>query len=162
MVALNSADFELDLDGQLNEYQDRKALGRPVLALSMQGCQIVGRVALFGEFLSHLFLPFILAFVGCGLQRSNRPNHLTRPREHPQYNQFTSGAAPPSSICIADMLDASINKAQPTMFVNIGLQNELLKTVLDPINGQLTGTRTRYVVLLFFLLSDCQNSQFLL
>jgi hypothetical protein len=30
--------------------------------------------------------------------------------------------APHSAICIADMLDASINKAQPTMFVNIGLQ----------------------------------------
>ena len=37
MVALSSADFELDLDGQLNEYQDRKAMGRPVLALSIAG-----------------------------------------------------------------------------------------------------------------------------
>jgi hypothetical protein len=54
--------------------------------------------------------------------------------------------APPSAICIADMLDASINKSQPTMFVNIGLQNGvLLRTVLDPINGQLTDTRTRFV-----------------
>jgi splicing factor 3B subunit 3 len=44
------------------------------------------------------------------------------------------------------MLDASINKTQPTMFVNIGLQNGvLLRTVLDPVNGQLTDTRTRYV-----------------
>lgn len=52
--------------------------------------------------------------------------------------------APPSSICIADMLDASINKTHPTMFVNIGLQNGvLLRTVLDPVNGQLTDTRTR-------------------
>lgn len=56
--------------------------------------------------------------------------------------------APPSSICIADMLDAGINKTQPTMFVNIGLQNGvLLRTVLDPINGQLTDTRTRLVLL---------------
>lgn len=32
------------------------------------------------------------------------------------------------------------------MFVNIGLQNGvLLRTVLDPVNGQLTDTRTRYV-----------------
>ena len=37
VVALNSADFELDLDGQLNEYQDRKAMGSPVLALSTSG-----------------------------------------------------------------------------------------------------------------------------
>jgi hypothetical protein len=35
------------------------------------------------------------------------------------------------------MLDASINKTHPTMFVNIGLQNGvLLRTVLDPVNGQ--------------------------
>ncbi len=54
------------------------------------------------------------------------------------------------------------------MFVNIGLQNELLKTVLDPINGQLTDTRTRYVVLLFFvfcpiakILNFCSDIRFL-
>jgi splicing factor 3B subunit 3 len=31
----------------------------------------------------------------------------------------------PLSICIADMLDVSINKTHPTMFVNISLQNGL-------------------------------------
>ena len=38
VVALNSAElvyFELDLDGQLNEYQDRKAMGSTVLAMSI-------------------------------------------------------------------------------------------------------------------------------
>lgn len=38
VVALSSAElvyFELDLDGQLNEYQDRMAIGSTVLALSM-------------------------------------------------------------------------------------------------------------------------------
>ena len=51
--------------------------------------------------------------------------------------------APPSAICIDDMLDAGINKTQLTTFVNIGLQNGvLLRTVLDPVNGQLTDTRT--------------------
>ena len=40
VVALSSADselvyFELDLDGQLSEYQDRKAMGSTVLALSI-------------------------------------------------------------------------------------------------------------------------------
>ena len=40
------------------------------------------------------------------------------------------------------------------MFVNIGLQNGvLLRTVLDPINGQLTDTRTRYVLCDVMLLS---------
>jgi splicing factor 3B subunit 3 len=38
VVALGSAEivyFELDLDGQLNEYQDRKAMGSTVLALGL-------------------------------------------------------------------------------------------------------------------------------
>jgi hypothetical protein len=38
VVALSSAElvyFELDLDGQLNEYQDRKAMGSTVLAMSI-------------------------------------------------------------------------------------------------------------------------------
>lgn len=38
VVALSSAElvyFELDLDGQLNEYQDRKAMGSTILALSI-------------------------------------------------------------------------------------------------------------------------------
>jgi splicing factor 3B subunit 3 len=44
------------------------------------------------------------------------------------------------------MLDASIDKNMPTLFVNIGLANGvLLRTVLDPVNGQLTDTRTRQV-----------------
>jgi len=72
--------------------------------------------------------------------------------------------APPSAICIADMLDASINKSQPTMFVNIGLQNGvLLRTVLDPINGQLTDTRTRCVVCCspyLFFFSPCLSLMF--
>ncbi len=42
------------------------------------------------------------------------------------------------------MLDAGIDKNQPTTFVNIGLVNGvLLRTVLDPIQGSLTDTRTR-------------------
>ena len=52
--------------------------------------------------------------------------------------------APPSAICIAEMLDASIDKNRPTLFVNIGLTNGvLLRTVLDPVQGSLTDTRTR-------------------
>jgi splicing factor 3B subunit 3 len=52
--------------------------------------------------------------------------------------------APPSSICIAEMMDFSITKVEPVMFVNIGLQNGvLLRTVLDPTSGQLVDTRTR-------------------
>ncbi|KAF8639781.1 hypothetical protein AX17_001041 [Amanita inopinata Kibby_2008] len=134
VVALSSAElvyFELDLDGQLNEYQDRKAMGSTVLALS------VGEVPEGRQRTSYLA-------VGCEDQTvriiSLDPEHTL------ETISLQALTAPPSAICIADMLDASINKAQPTMFVNIGLQNGvLLRTVLDPINGQLTDTRTRFL-----------------
>ena len=62
----------------------------------------------------------------------------------PQRTVSLQALTAPSAICIADMLDASINKAQPTMFINIGLQSGvLLRTVLDLINGLLKDTRTR-------------------
>ena len=44
------------------------------------------------------------------------------------------------------MLDTSIDKVHPTLFVNIGLQTGvLLRTVLDAANGELTDTRTRFL-----------------
>ncbi|KIY53064.1 hypothetical protein FISHEDRAFT_63486 [Fistulina hepatica ATCC 64428] len=134
VVALSSAElvyFELDLDGQLNEYQDRKAMGSTVLALSI-GEVPDGRQR----------TPYLA--VGCEDQ-TVRIISLD-PDSTLETISLQALTAPPSAICIADMLDASINKAQPTMFVNIGLQNGvLLRTVLDPINGQLTDTRTRFL-----------------
>ncbi|KAF7428013.1 pre-mRNA-splicing factor rse1 [Pleurotus ostreatus] len=134
VVALSSAElvyFELDLDGQLNEYQDRKAMGSTVLALSI-GEVPDGRQR----------TPYLA--VGCEDQ-TVRIISLD-PDSTLETISLQALTAPPSSICIADMLDASINKSQPTMFVNIGLQNGvLLRTVLDPINGQLTDTRTRFL-----------------
>ncbi|KAL9708619.1 pre-mRNA-splicing factor rse1 [Leucoagaricus gongylophorus] len=134
VVALSSAEivyFELDLDGQLNEYQDRKAMGSTVLALSISGVP-EGRQR----------TPYLA--VGCEDQ-TVRIISLD-PESTLETISLQALTAPPSAICIADMLDASINKSQPTMFVNIGLQNGvLLRTVLDPINGQLTDTRTRFL-----------------
>ncbi|KAN0091266.1 CPSF A subunit region domain containing protein [Tylopilus felleus] len=134
VVALSSAElvyFELDLDGQLNEYQDRKAMGSTVLALS---------IAEVPE--DRQRTPFLA--VGCEDQ-TVRIISLD-PESTLETISLQALTAPPSSICIADMLDASINKTHPTMFVNIGLQNGvLLRTVLDPLNGQLTDTRTRFL-----------------
>ncbi|KAF9523470.1 CPSF A subunit region-domain-containing protein [Crepidotus variabilis] len=134
VVALSSAElvyFELDLEGQLNEYQDRKAMGSTVLALSI-GEVPEGRQR----------TPYLA--VGCEDQ-TVRIISLD-PETTLETISLQALTSPPSSICIADMLDASINKSQPTMFVNIGLQNGvLLRTVLDPIHGQLTDTRTRFL-----------------
>ncbi|TFY79904.1 hypothetical protein EWM64_g4112 [Hericium alpestre] len=134
VVALSSAElvyFELDLDGQLNEYQDRKAMGSTVLALSVAEVP-EGRQR----------TPYLA--VGCEDQ-TVRIISLD-PESTLETISLQALTAPPSAICIADMLDASINRSQPTMFVNIGLQNGvLLRTVLDPVNGQLTDTRTRFL-----------------
>ncbi|KIY70657.1 hypothetical protein CYLTODRAFT_419613 [Cylindrobasidium torrendii FP15055 ss-10] len=134
VVALSSAElvyFELDLEGQLNEYQDRKAMGSTVLALSVAEVP-EGRQR----------TPFLA--VGCEDQ-TVRIISLD-PDTTLETISLQALTSPPSSICIADMLDASINKTQSTMFVNIGLQNGvLLRTVLDPTNGQLTDTRTRFL-----------------
>ncbi|KAJ8076333.1 pre-mRNA-splicing factor rse1 [Marasmius tenuissimus] len=134
VVALSSAElvyFELDLDGQLNEYQDRKAMGSTVLALS------IGEVPEDRQ-----RTPFLA--VGCEDQ-TVRIISLD-PESTLEIISLQALTAPPSAICIASMLDASINKSMPTLFVNIGLQNGvLLRTVLDPVKGQLTDTRTRFL-----------------
>ncbi|KAF8512400.1 CPSF A subunit region-domain-containing protein [Gautieria morchelliformis] len=134
VVALSSAElvyFELDLEGQLNEYQDRKAMGSTVMAMS------VGEVPEGRQRTPYLA-------VGCEDQTVRIVS--LDPESTLDTISLQALTSPPSAICIADMLDASINKGQPTMFVNIGLQNGvLLRTVLDPINGQLTDTRTRFL-----------------
>ncbi|KZS98614.1 hypothetical protein SISNIDRAFT_515078 [Sistotremastrum niveocremeum HHB9708] len=134
VAALSTAElvyFELDSDGQLNEYQDRKAMGSTVLALS------IGEVPE-----GRLRTPYLA--VGCEDQ-TVRIISLD-PESTLETISLQALTAPPSAICIADMLDASIDRNLPTMFVNIGLQNGvLLRTVLDPVNGQLTDTRTRFL-----------------
>ena len=62
VVALSSAElvyFELDLDGQLNEYQDRKAMGSTVLALS------IGEVPEGRQRTPYLVRTHFLCIVGC-------------------------------------------------------------------------------------------------
>ena len=58
--------------------------------------------------------------------------------------------ATPESLCIVEMgaHEKSGDSAGTTgqLFLNIGLQNGvLLRTVLDPVTGDLADTRTRYL-----------------
>jgi hypothetical protein len=148
VVALSSAElvyFELDLEGQLNEYQDRKPLGSTVLAMS------VGAVPEDRQ-----RTPFLA--VGCEDQ-TVRIISLD-PESTLETISLQALTAPPSSLCVAEMLDASVNKSHPTTFVNIGLQNGvLLRTVLDPLTGQLTDTRTRSVVVARLYGADANPAQ---
>lgn len=59
-------------------------------------------------------------------------------------NSHQALTAPPTSICLAEMFDTTVDKNRPTLFLNIGLQTGvLLRTVVDPVNGELTDTRQR-------------------
>ncbi|PWN27033.1 Pre-mRNA-splicing factor RSE1 [Jaminaea rosea] len=123
--------FEQDLDGQLNEYQERKSMGAPIVALSI-GDVPQGRQR----------TPYLA--VGCEDQTvrivSLDPESTLSPIS------IQALTAPPHSICIAEMQDVTVDRNHPTLFVNIGLKNGvLLRTVLDPISGQLTDTRTRFL-----------------
>ncbi|KAJ7736727.1 CPSF A subunit region-domain-containing protein [Mycena maculata] len=119
-VALSSAEivyFELDLDDQLNEYQERKAMGSAILALGI------------GE------------SVGCEDQTvrifSLDPD---RTLENISLQALTS---PPSSICMVEVSGTFLSSIH---FVHIGLRNGvLLQTILDTSNGQLVDMRSRFL-----------------
>ena len=134
VVALSSNElvyFELDMDGQLNEYQERKAMGAAVLTMSMPDCP-EGRQR----------TPYLA--VGC--DDSTVRIISLEPNSTLGSISIQALTAPASSICMAEMQDATIDRNHATTFVNIGLQNGvLLRTVLDAVTGQLTDTRTRFL-----------------
>lgn len=99
VVALSSAElvyFELDLDGQLNEYQDRKAMGSTVLAMSIgevpEGRQRTPYLVSQSCFFSRFWGPVdtFVSKTGCWLRRSNCPYHFPRPREYTRDHQSAS------------------------------------------------------------------------
>ncbi|KAJ9476414.1 Pre-mRNA-splicing factor RSE1 [Pseudozyma hubeiensis] len=134
VVALSSNElvyFELDMDGQLNEYQERKAMGAAVLTMSMADCP-EGRQR----------TPYLA--VGC--DDSTVRIISLEPTSTLASISIQALTAPASSICMAEMHDATVDRNHATTFVNIGLQNGvLLRTVLDAVTGQLTDTRTRFL-----------------
>ncbi|KAJ6482039.1 mono-functional DNA-alkylating methyl methanesulfonate N-term-domain-containing protein [Mycena vitilis] len=131
VVALDSAEivyFELDLDGQLNEYEERKAIGSTILALGI-GAVVDGQQR----------NPYLA--VGCEDQTlqifSLEPEHTL------DALSIQALTAPASSICIAE---ASERVARSICLIHIGLQNGvLLQTILDTSTGQLIDTRSRFV-----------------
>ncbi|GAK61911.1 pre-mRNA-splicing factor rse1 [Moesziomyces antarcticus] len=134
VVALSSNElvyFELDMDGQLNEYQERKAMGAPVLTMSMPECP-EGRQR--------------TAYLAVGCGDSTVRIISLEPSSTLASISIQALTAPASSICMAEMHDSTVDRHHATTFVNIGLQNGvLLRTVLDGVTGQLTDTRTRFL-----------------
>lgn len=134
IAALNNNEivyFELDMDGQLNEFQERKSMGAKVLTMSMAAVPEGRQRTLY-------------VAIGCEDQ-TVRVVSLD-PESTLASISIQALTSVPNSICIAEMNDATIDRNHPTLFVNIGLTNGvLLRTVLDPISGQLTDTRTRFL-----------------
>ncbi|PLW12995.1 hypothetical protein PCANC_20927 [Puccinia coronata f. sp. avenae] len=123
--------FELDLDGQLNEYQEQKEMGATITSLSLSEVP-KGRQR--------------TPFLAIGLENLTVQIISLDPNSVLETISLQALTAVPSSICIAELLDSSIDKNNHTLFVNIGLANGvLLRTVLDSVNGQLTDTRTRFL-----------------
>lgn len=134
VIALSSAElvyFELDVDGTLSEYQDRKSLPANASCLSIADVP-EGRQR----------TPFLA--VGC----ENQTVHIISLDHENTFTTLSLQAltAPPASICLAEMFDTSIDRNRPTVFLNIGLETGvLLRTVVDPVNGELTDTRQRFL-----------------
>ncbi|CAG8434541.1 5348_t:CDS:10 [Diversispora eburnea] len=123
--------FELDNQGQLNEYQDRKEMSANVTCLSV------------GEVPEERQRSRFLA-VGCD---DNAVRILSLDPDNTLEVLSTQGlSAPPQSLSIIEMMDIETDASHGTLYLNIGLQNGvLLRTVLDNITGALTDTRQRFL-----------------
>ncbi|XP_050301727.1 splicing factor 3B subunit 3 isoform X1 [Anthonomus grandis grandis] len=128
--------FEMDPTGSLHEYKERKRMNSDVL------CMALGSVAP-GEQRSW--------FLAVGLADSTVRIISLDPADclAPRAMQPLPSCA--ESLCVVEMGggregDGPSDQAGSTLYLYIGLQNgALLRTVLDPVTGDLTDTRTRYL-----------------
>ncbi|GMK57012.1 hypothetical protein CspeluHIS016_0308520 [Cutaneotrichosporon spelunceum] len=134
VIALSTAElvyFELDDEGSLSEYQEKKSLPGNATCVSIADVPEGRKRTAF------------LA-VGC----DNQTVHVISLEPDNTFETLSLQAltAPPSDICLAEMFDTSIDKNRATMFMTIGLVNGvLLRTVVDPIDGSLSDTRLRFI-----------------
>lgn len=130
VVALSSGElvyFELDSDGQLNEYQDKKEMSGNVTALSV-GSVPEGRQR----------NPYLA--VACD-DSTVRIISLD-PDTTLDSLSVQALTAPASSLSMMAMDDGSSS----TLYLHIGLYNgTYIRTVLEPTSGQLIDTRTRFL-----------------
>ena len=132
--------FEMDSGGQLNEYTERKDMGADVVCMALASVPA-------GELRTR--------FLAVGLNDDTVRIVSLDPKDCLSPLASQGLPSPAESLCIVEMkgLDyenaglSAENQAQAnTLFLNIGLQNgALLRTVLDPVSGELLDTRTRYL-----------------
>ncbi|WVN88505.1 pre-mRNA-splicing factor RSE1 [Cryptococcus depauperatus CBS 7841] len=134
VIALSTAElvyFELDPEGSLSEYQEKKTLPGNATCVGIAEVPEGRRRT-----------PFLA--VGCDNQTVSIIS--LEPDSTLDTLSLQALTAPPTSICLAEIFDTSIDKNRATMFLNIGLMNGvLLRTVVDPIDGSLSDTRLRFL-----------------
>uniref|UniRef100_A0A3Q2ZNV6 Splicing factor 3b, subunit 3 n=1 Tax=Kryptolebias marmoratus TaxID=37003 RepID=A0A3Q2ZNV6_KRYMA len=129
--------FEMDPSGQLNEYTERKEMSADVVCMSLANVPP-------GEQRSR--------FLAVGLVDNTVRIISLDPSDCLQPLSMQALPAQPESLCIVEM--GGLEKQDELgdkgtigfLYLNIGLQNGvLLRTVLDPVTGDLSDTRTRYL-----------------
>lgn len=141
VIALSGGElvyFEMDPTGQLHEYKDRKRMNSDVV------CMALANVAP-GEQRSW--------FLAVGLADNTVRIISLDPSDCLSPRSMQALPVCAESLCIVEMgctdrnpEDAAAASTTSTLYLNIGLQNgALLRTVLDPVSGDLTDTRTRYL-----------------
>ncbi|KAL8746192.1 MAG: hypothetical protein Q9190_001745 [Brigantiaea leucoxantha] len=131
-VALSSGEivyFEMDSDGSLAEYDEKREMSGTVTCLSL-GEVPEGRVR--SQFLA----------VGCD---DSTVRILSLDPDSTLENKSVQAlTSPPSALAIMSMADSTSGGS--TLYLHIGLYSGVyLRTVLDEVTGELSDTRTRYL-----------------
>ncbi|KAJ5814595.1 nuclear mRNA splicing factor [Penicillium riverlandense] len=131
-VALSSGEivyFEMDADGTLAEYDERRQMSGTVTALSL------GRVP-EGRMRS--------SFLAVGCDDSTVRILSLDPDSTLENKSVQALTSAPSSLSIMAMSDSS--SGGTTLYLHIGLYSGVyLRTVLDEVTGELSDTRTRFL-----------------
>ncbi|KAK9464366.1 CPSF A subunit region-domain-containing protein [Lipomyces arxii] len=137
-VALSTGEIvylELDEDGQLNEYQERQAMGAGVLSLSV-GDVPEGQVR--------------NTFLAVGCDDSTVRIISLDPENTLESLSVQALTAPPSAVRIMSMPDSafadSTGPVGSSLYLHIGLQNGVyLRAALDDVSGTLSDTTTQFL-----------------
>ena len=132
VVALSSGEivyFEMDADGNLNEYDERREMTGTVTCLSL-GEVPEGRVR--------------SSFLAVGCDDSTVRILSLDPDSTLENKSVQALTSAPSALCIMSMTDST--SGGTTLYLHIGLYSGVyLRTVLDEITGELSDTRTRFL-----------------
>ncbi|KAI1609413.1 pre-mRNA-splicing factor rse1 [Exophiala viscosa] len=131
-VALSSGEivyFEMDTDGSLAEYDERREMTGTVTCLSL-GDVPEGRVR--------------SSFLAVGCDDSTVRILSLDPDSTLENKSVQALTSAPSALCIMGMTDST--SGGTTLYLHIGLYSGVyLRTVLDEITGELSDTRTRFL-----------------